>query len=203
MTPASLTVAVAAWEEELALERSGTADPHRSRTVELEYYCKDGSTVWVESKMTTIRDANGAAVGILGVSRDVAERRKTEAKLRDSERQLRALIEAVSEAVFLMDAEGNIVYVNETTAKRLGARKTHLIQRNAEWAMLKNVPAPVRRRYGLLHAAYIVQQMIRNGRLAPVVWRARNEARRNPRPAGPPPRISTAELSAWLDVSFR
>lgn len=89
------------------------------------------------------------------------------------------------------------------TARRLGSRKVFLIQRNAEWAMLRNVPESVKRRFGLLHDAYIVQQMARNGRLAYVVWKARNEARRNPRPAGPPPRIPHAEFAAWLDIPYR
>lgn len=144
MTPASLAVVVAAWEEELNLERSGTADPHRSRTFELEYYCKDGSTVWVESSMTTLRDANGAAIGILGVSRDVTERRKTDAKLHESERQLRALIEAVTEAVFLMDAEGNIVYANETTARRLRMDPAQLLEERNMYRLIPPDIAPTR-----------------------------------------------------------
>jgi GT2 family glycosyltransferase len=103
--------------------------------------------------------------------------------------------------LYLPDAV--VRHLEGRTAARLGSRKVFLIQRNAEWAMLKNVPKPVLRRFGLLHTVYVAQQMVRNGRLAPMVWKARNEARRNPRPAGPPPRISTAEFAAWLDVSRR
>lgn len=89
------------------------------------------------------------------------------------------------------------------TARRLGARKTWLIQRNAEWAMRRNVPPAVHRRYRLLHAAYIVQQAVRNGGRAPLVLAARLSAVRRPRPAGGPHRISDAAFAAWLGAEAR
>jgi GT2 family glycosyltransferase len=84
------------------------------------------------------------------------------------------------------------------TARRLGRRKIFLNQRNAEWAMLRNVPRRVRRRYGWLHAAYIAQQVLRNGLLGPMVLRARLHARNNPLPRVGPRRISEQEFFALL-----
>ena len=78
LTPASAQKARAAFEEELTLKRSGNADPFRSRTLELEHRCKDGSTVWAEVRSGILFDENGCAVGIVGVTRDVTERKKME-----------------------------------------------------------------------------------------------------------------------------
>ncbi len=48
LTPESMKVGLEAFENEMRLEASGTADPDRTRTLELEEYKKDGSTVWME-----------------------------------------------------------------------------------------------------------------------------------------------------------
>jgi PAS domain S-box-containing protein len=87
--PASAELAFRALTEELAIEASGRGDPARSRTMDLELRCKDGSTVWVEVTTSFVRDADGRAVGIIAVARDITERRRAEATLREREAQLR------------------------------------------------------------------------------------------------------------------
>lgn len=49
---------------------------------EVEQVCKDGRHVWSEVKMSGMYDAAGVFVGILGVSRDLTERRKIEERMR-------------------------------------------------------------------------------------------------------------------------
>ena len=63
-------------------------DIHRTRTLELEARCKDGSTRWSETNLSFIRDAHGKAIGISGVGRDITERKKAEEALRESEEKL-------------------------------------------------------------------------------------------------------------------
>src|SRR5690606_4539471 len=48
LTPDSLERATKMFADQMALESSGTADPARTALIELEEYCKDGSTIWVE-----------------------------------------------------------------------------------------------------------------------------------------------------------
>jgi len=98
MTPASLEAVRKAFVEELALEASKQDDLFRSRTLEAEMYCKDGSTVWTEIKMTFLRDQDGRPIGILGVSRDISERKKMEeerARL-NAELELRAITDGLT-----------------------------------------------------------------------------------------------------------
>ncbi len=82
LTPASLEVAMRALQEELEREARGEGDPFRTRVLELEETCKDGSTVWTETTFTPLRDAEGRMVGILGITRDISERKRTEGELR-------------------------------------------------------------------------------------------------------------------------
>ena len=49
---------------------------------ELDHLCKDGSTVCAEINTSGIYDAEGHFVGIVGVSRDITERKKSEEKIR-------------------------------------------------------------------------------------------------------------------------
>lgn len=97
LTPASFEHAMDVFIEEGAKEGEETKDLTRSRTLELEVKRKDGSTVWVEAIMSAIRDSEGRAIGILGMARDITERRRAEDKLQElynEEHALRQTLEA-------------------------------------------------------------------------------------------------------------
>ncbi|MBR9980485.1 MAG: diguanylate cyclase, partial [Desulfatitalea sp.] len=81
LTPESLKVA----EQTIAEELRSIDKPHgikrNSLATELEQVRKDGSLVWTEVNTRFIKDANRQVVGILGVTRDISERKKTEQEL--------------------------------------------------------------------------------------------------------------------------
>lgn len=82
LTPPSLKAAVQAIAEELALEDGPQNGSIRSRTLELEQTRKDGSTVWTEVTATFLRGSDGLPVEILGITRDITERRQKAEALR-------------------------------------------------------------------------------------------------------------------------
>lgn len=77
----SLDNAMGILEEELEKEKYLQADPERSRTIVIEAYCKDRSTLWMEAKMKFLRNADNQISGIMGVTRDISERKHAEEKL--------------------------------------------------------------------------------------------------------------------------
>jgi len=79
LPPDSLEKAIQVFQEEMAREADGHADPGRVRVIELDEYRKDRSLIRVETSLAFLRDGDGRPVGILGVSRDVTERRRAEA----------------------------------------------------------------------------------------------------------------------------
>jgi PAS domain S-box-containing protein len=89
LTPDSIGFANRVLSEELAVEAREDKDLKRSRKLELEFTRKDGSTYWSEVNLTFIRDPEGKAVGLLGVSRDIAERKRAEQEMMALQEQLR------------------------------------------------------------------------------------------------------------------
>jgi diguanylate cyclase (GGDEF)-like protein/PAS domain S-box-containing protein len=80
-TPESLVGAKKVLVGELETDKNPNADPNRIRTFQSEHRHKNGTLVWLESSITMIRDASMKPIGILGVSRDITERKKAEEQL--------------------------------------------------------------------------------------------------------------------------
>jgi DNA-binding NarL/FixJ family response regulator len=59
-----------------------------SITLELEFYRKDGTTAWSECRLRLLRDSRGNPIGILGVGRDITDRKKAEDALKQREHEL-------------------------------------------------------------------------------------------------------------------
>ncbi len=130
MTPESLQIIARVFEEEMKLEASGTADPGRSRILELEQYRKDGSIVWMENSLSFMRDEAQKPVSIISLSRDITERKRAEEKLRVSEELFRSYLENAPDGVYMSDLEGNFLYGNRKCEEIIGYRKEELIGKN-------------------------------------------------------------------------
>jgi PAS domain S-box-containing protein len=127
LTLTSLEAAKAALAEELAIESMDEKDLTRSRTMEAEVYRKDGSTVWAEARMTFLRDPEGQPAGILGVSRDITERKQAEEALRESERRFRTLSEASFEGTAI-HRKGTMLEANQPLAAMFGYELSEVIK---------------------------------------------------------------------------
>ena len=68
---------------------------------------KDGSVFPVHLSTSAVRDADGKIVALIGVARDISERKAQEAALRESQSQLRSLLDKAPEAIILYEVETN------------------------------------------------------------------------------------------------
>lgn len=140
LTPSSLAVALKTFEEELQKDRE---QPNLSRTVtlELEHTCKDGSTVWAEVRITGLRDAKGNVVGILGVSRDITERKKAEAEII----KFKTIFDGAAYGSAISDLDGNFIYVNEAFAQMHGYTLKELTGKNMAFLHTKEQTKKVKK----------------------------------------------------------
>jgi PAS domain S-box-containing protein len=112
VTPGSFNRIQSLFLEEFQREKSGDADPDRSMVIEVEYYRKDGSSVWMENTIKSMRDAAGAWVGIYGVSRDISERKRAEVILHAEREKFRSLSEHAPFGMVMVDQDGAFSYIN-------------------------------------------------------------------------------------------
>ncbi len=120
VTPESYQRVLERLAEELRRDHENAPDPNRSIVIEVEYYRKDGTTLWMENRVQAIRDSKNAIVGIMGVSRDITERREAEAALRESEKKYRTLFENAPIGIGITDGAGNILDFNEAMLRLHG-----------------------------------------------------------------------------------
>jgi PAS domain S-box-containing protein len=159
VAPESLKLAFKVFSEEIPKVE---ADPGYNpvRTLELEYYCKDGSTMLVESKFSIIRDESGRPVSILGESRDIRERRRAEEVLRQSEARFKNLLQDVqSVAIQGYGMDGTTQYWNQASEQFYGYSAQEAIGCN----LLDLIVPPEMR----VDVAQAMQQMAETGQPIP------------------------------------
>jgi two-component system cell cycle sensor histidine kinase/response regulator CckA len=126
-TPESLKVVAEAFLEELP---KAEADPDYNPiiTLDLEFYKKDGSAFWAESKFSVIRDNCGKPVSILAHARDISEHRRIESALKESEEKYRLLVENAMEAI-VIEVDGTVKFANRRTSQLTGYSQEELTSR--------------------------------------------------------------------------
>ncbi len=89
---------------------------------------RDGRTVDLEVTSTYI-ELPGHATHLLGVIRDVTERKRAEAALRASEERFRAMVESTPECVKVVAADGTLLQMNPAGLAMLGATAEQAVGR--------------------------------------------------------------------------
>ena len=98
-----------------------------SGTLEFELIGLKGTRRWLDTHAVPLRDSEGRATGLLAITRDITERKRAEAALKESERLYRTVIEQATENIFLIDVETTrIVESNRAFREALGYSEEEL-----------------------------------------------------------------------------
>ncbi len=125
VVPESLETILTSIENALVSHKSGQTKEPPDKVMDIAVVRKDGSKVWTETRATLIFDSNGTPSGVLGVTRDVNERRKAQESLRLSEEKNRLLVENSHEVIAIIQ-DGNFVFVNSKAEELCGYRPEEL-----------------------------------------------------------------------------
>jgi len=114
-----------------ALLRRVMASPGTPTGLELRWRHKDGS--WRHIDAVAVDRLAEPAVGAIVVNfRDVTERRKAEAALRESEERYRTLVEGVRDIIFALSPEGTIASLNPAFETITGWRREEWVRQPFE-----------------------------------------------------------------------
>jgi len=175
LTPESLKLALEVFLVEMP-RIEGDPNYNPVKILELEYYRKDGTTFWSESKFSIIRDGSGKPVSILGEGRDITERKKADLLLCESEEKFRTLIQNINDGVMVhelhADGAGKIVEVNDRFCEITGYTRDELLQLSVTDLDTPErqvqIPETMRQLADKKHAIFETEHRTPDGRRVPI-----------------------------------
>ncbi len=84
-------------------------------------------TRWFEDNAVLLRDAEGTVIGAIETIYDVTERKHLETEMETSRRRLSNIVDAMPDAVFVIDDEGKIIAWNKATVAMTGAAADQML----------------------------------------------------------------------------
>lgn len=82
------------------------------------------------TKKGVYRDPEGAILGLVGIARDITERKQMEEALRKSEAELRAVFAAMTDAILVLNRYGRYLKIAPTNAQLLYKDESELLGKN-------------------------------------------------------------------------
>ena len=113
------------------LESAAHGDTLGLRVTEVDQHRKDGSIVATEVATRFLPTPDGRPHVVLGITRDIAERKLAQGGLRKSEERYRVLSETSPDLIFVIDSDDRVVYVNGAAAKSLNGTAEEIYRSGA------------------------------------------------------------------------
>ncbi|MEI7837045.1 MAG: PAS domain S-box protein, partial [Planctomycetota bacterium] len=83
-------------------------------------FAEDGHRELLETSKTPIVGSDGRLIGILGIGRDITDRKRAAEALQEANEQRQLLLESISDAFFAMDDQMIVTYYNSAAEHLLG-----------------------------------------------------------------------------------
>src|SRR5262249_25294336 len=80
----------------------------------------DGHETWAATTTIPLRDAAGRVTGVLGISRDITERRRAVESLRQAEAKYRGIFENAIEGIYQTSVNGRFLTANPSLSRIYG-----------------------------------------------------------------------------------
>jgi PAS domain S-box-containing protein len=91
---------------------------------------KDGTEFPLELWTSVVKNDEAEPVALVGVARDISDRKRMEEALRQSEARLRRIADAMRDVVMQLDADGIVQYISHSVEQVLGYRPDETLGRS-------------------------------------------------------------------------
>jgi two-component system cell cycle sensor histidine kinase/response regulator CckA len=127
-----------------------------SRIYEAPYTLTNGKQVLLETIQTPFHDDDGRVAGLIGVSRDITERKQGEQDLVRLHQQYELILDSATDGILGLDVQGNHTFINSAAARMLGYEVGELIGRPSHslWHHTKPDGSAYPREECQIYAAY-------------------------------------------------
>ena len=96
--------------------------------LEAHLLTKSGEAIPYAFSASPVTDANGTVIGVTGVGRDITDRKKRERELQQKRKRLQVLFDEAPDPIFVTDADGRFMNVNEKATAKLGYSRKELLE---------------------------------------------------------------------------
>ncbi|MEI7649730.1 MAG: PAS domain S-box protein, partial [Methanomicrobiales archaeon] len=101
----------------------------------------NGSVRNIRAVALVQRDAAGKPLRMIGTNWDITEQKKAEEVIRESEEQIRLLLDSTAEAIYGLDIHGNCTFCNNSCLRLLGYKNPEeLLGKNMHWLIHQKYP---------------------------------------------------------------
>ena len=107
----------------------------RSQTHERRFVRKDGTVFWGLISTSTVKNAAGEHMWVVGMITDIDEQKQIEQALRESEERLRFITENTHDVVWQLDRELRFTYINAADERMRGYAREDVIGRSFKEAI--------------------------------------------------------------------
>jgi PAS domain S-box-containing protein len=131
------------WHDfEAAIVRDQILPAGYSGVYEKEYVRKDGTRLPVELRTFLLRDGRGRPAAMWAIVRDITDRKRAEAALRESEEKYRTVLQNMMEGYYEVDLAGNLTFFNDAMCTLFGYTRAELQgMNNRQYTDEKNAKA--------------------------------------------------------------
>ena len=85
---------------------------------------------WLSTTKVPLRDGQDKIVGIVGMGRDITERKQAEQVLQQSKQQIQNILESITDAFFAVDNDWHFMYVNQRGEQILRKTRAELLHKS-------------------------------------------------------------------------
>jgi PAS domain S-box-containing protein len=103
LTPDSARSIAKSWKENFA--EFASSGKFTRYSGELEQYCKNGSTIWVQTNADGLYNENKKLVGIIGVTRNIQEQRNSHLELTLQKSTMESIITNMAQGVYIVSPD--------------------------------------------------------------------------------------------------